>query len=41
MTDPTAPTSGVRLRLLAAVVAICAGVAALMVAIILLRGVLG
>jgi hypothetical protein len=31
---------GVRLRLLAAVVAICSGVAALVVAILLVRGVL-
>jgi uncharacterized membrane protein len=36
------PTSdgGVRLRLLAAVVALCAGIAALVVAILLVKGVL-
>jgi hypothetical protein len=39
--DQTAPAaSGIQLRLLAAIVAICCGVAATVVAIILIRGVL-
>jgi hypothetical protein len=41
MTEPGSEPRAVRLRLLAAIVAICAGAAAVVVAIILVRGVLG
>ncbi len=40
MTEPHLTTTQVRLRLLAAVVAIAAGVAAIVIAVLLLKGVL-
>jgi hypothetical protein len=40
MTEPGSDASRVRLRLLVGVVALCGGIAALVVAILLVRGVL-